>query len=133
MKNTIIKTKQNHHKVAMHDEVVPEPVVIIPALPTHEAIAQRAYEMYIMDGRQEGQCQKNWQEAESELCKQNSAQKAPAQQFMSKLAPYDGAKRSAMRFDATPSTTDNTMDMDGKGPRRGNMTPLPEKKHGSDA
>jgi hypothetical protein len=35
--------------------------------PTHEAIARRAYEIYLMTGRQPGQCAQNWQQARQSL------------------------------------------------------------------
>ena len=37
------------------------------ALPTHDAIAARAYEIYVNSGRQEGRCEENWLRAEHEL------------------------------------------------------------------
>jgi hypothetical protein len=38
-----------------------------PAAPTHDAIARRAYEIYIKKGRQQGQCKQNWRQAEQDL------------------------------------------------------------------
>jgi len=34
---------------------------------THDQIAQRAYDIYIQNGRQEGRCQQDWKQAENEL------------------------------------------------------------------
>ena len=36
-------------------------------LPTHDEIQKRAYEIYERSGRQDGQCEKNWLQAEQEL------------------------------------------------------------------
>ena len=39
---------------------------MVPA-PSHGDIARRAYDIYLKTGRQEGQCQRNWQEAEQAI------------------------------------------------------------------
>jgi hypothetical protein len=41
----------------------------IIAVPTHAAIAARAYEIYIKKGRPQGQSEANWYQAEKELAK----------------------------------------------------------------
>ena len=41
--------------------------------PTHAEIAKRAYEIYLKTGRQQGQCERNWLQAEQELRKQGTA------------------------------------------------------------
>jgi hypothetical protein len=47
------------------------------AEPTHEAIARRAYDIYVKTGRKQGQCKQNWQQAEQSLLEQpQPAQKA---------------------------------------------------------
>lgn len=38
--------------------------------PSHAEIAKRAYEIYVKNGRQQGQCERNWLRAEQELQKQ---------------------------------------------------------------
>jgi hypothetical protein len=38
-----------------------------PAKPSHEAIAHRAYDIYVKTGSQQGHCRENWQKAEAEL------------------------------------------------------------------
>ncbi len=38
-----------------------------PGKPAHDDIARRAYEIYIKNGCHQGQCQKNWRQAEQEL------------------------------------------------------------------
>jgi hypothetical protein len=35
--------------------------------PTHDAVALRAYDIYVKTGRKQGQCKQNWQQAETEL------------------------------------------------------------------
>ena len=40
--------------------------------PTHAEIAERAYEIYLKKGRQQGQCDRNWLQAEQELRKQGT-------------------------------------------------------------
>jgi DUF2934 family protein len=37
------------------------------AKPNHDAIAHRAYEIYVKDGCQKGHCEQNWLQAEKEL------------------------------------------------------------------
>ena len=34
---------------------------------THDQIAERAYDIYVKNGRHEDQCQKNWEQAENDL------------------------------------------------------------------
>jgi len=34
---------------------------------THDQIAERAYDIYVQNGRHEGQCQENWEQAENDL------------------------------------------------------------------
>jgi len=41
--------------------------------PTHEDIANRAYDIYLKNGRKQGQCKQNWQQAEQSLRDQNQA------------------------------------------------------------
>jgi len=48
-----------------HSDLHPGHGVI--ALPTHEEIAKRAYEIYVKTGRKQGQCTKNWHQAEHDL------------------------------------------------------------------
>ena len=35
--------------------------------PTHDAIANRAYDLYVRTGSKQGRCKQNWQQAETEL------------------------------------------------------------------
>jgi hypothetical protein len=37
------------------------------AMPTHDDIAARAYGIYLKSGCKQGQCQRNWHQAELEL------------------------------------------------------------------
>jgi hypothetical protein len=43
------------------------------SMPTHDDIARRAYEIYIKNGRRQGQCERNWQQAENELRNERKA------------------------------------------------------------
>jgi len=37
------------------------------AMPSHDAIAHRAYDIYVKAGSKQGHCKQNWQQAEEEL------------------------------------------------------------------
>jgi hypothetical protein len=37
------------------------------AVPTHDDIAMRAYDIYVKSGRKDGHCKQNWQQAEHDL------------------------------------------------------------------
>jgi hypothetical protein len=45
-----------------------------PPMLTHDEIARRAYDIYVKKGRRQGQCERNWQQAENDL---RSEQKGP--------------------------------------------------------
>ena len=49
---------------------VPPPASPLLSVPTHGDIAQRAYDIYVQNGCNEGQCQQNWQQAEKDLHEQ---------------------------------------------------------------
>lgn len=40
---------------------------ILTSVITHGQIAERAYDIYVQNGRQEGRCQQNWKQAENDL------------------------------------------------------------------
>jgi|GEM_PF-3008409 len=46
------------------------------SMPTHDEIAGRAYKIYIKNGRRQGQCEHNWQQAENDLCTERKASKS---------------------------------------------------------
>ena len=48
-----------------HNDLHPGHGVI--TTPTHDEIARRAYDIYVKSGRREGQCNKNWHQAEHDL------------------------------------------------------------------
>ena len=48
-----------------HNDMHPGRGVI--AMPTHDDIANRAYDIYLKSGRKQGQCEQNWHQAELEL------------------------------------------------------------------
>ena len=45
-----------------HDR--PSNAAVPLAAPTHDAIARRAYDLYVKGGSKQGQCKQNWQQAE---------------------------------------------------------------------
>ena len=42
-----------------------------PHVPTHDEIQRRAFEIYERSGRQAGNCEENWMQAERELTRQS--------------------------------------------------------------
>jgi hypothetical protein len=96
-------------------------------VPTHDEIARRAYELYIMDGRQQDQCLQNWFEAERELSQQSEPESSP-EQILSHPGTFNGSRQSERQFGQ-----ERPMKMDGSGPRRGSLSQLPQSKHGADA
>ena len=50
-----------------HRPPVPSSGPILTTVFTHDQIAERAYDIYVQNGRQEGQCQQNWKQAENDL------------------------------------------------------------------
>jgi len=63
-KATQMSEMQQAHK-AQH----PGPDVAV--MPAHKDIARRAYEIYLKNGRRQGQSEKNWYQAEQELKNQD--------------------------------------------------------------
>ena len=64
-----------------------------PAAPTHDAIARRAYEIYIKKGRQQGQCKQNWRQAEQDLQHEGKATCAGPQCGRAEApAPHSGCQ-----------------------------------------
>lgn len=53
------------------------PVAAAQAAPTHDQIARRAYEIYVRNGRIDGRCQRNWEQAERELRTPSEISAAP--------------------------------------------------------
>ena len=77
---------------------VPSPAgSTIAPLPTHDQIAARAFDIYVAGGRQPGQCDRNWLQAERELISeaieahesQVRATKPPPIQFATADAPQE--------------------------------------------
>jgi hypothetical protein len=52
-----------------------------PGPPTHAKIAQRAYDIYVADGRQQGQCEAHWYRAEKQLLHESQAAPQPEAHF----------------------------------------------------
>jgi len=51
---------QQKHGNGRHEQTVPQ-------RPTRDEIAGRAYEIYLKNGRRQGQSERDWQQAEKEL------------------------------------------------------------------
>jgi hypothetical protein len=66
-------------------------------MPSHDDIAQRAFDIYVKKGRPQGQCQQNWREAEQELNIENQASK--------RRAPMGQRNTTASTRRATPLKT----------------------------
>ena len=62
-----ITTPQVPAPLQVHD--IPRSKPVPTAKPTLEDIAKRAYEIYVKNGCQPGQCEENWIQAEQELKK----------------------------------------------------------------
>ena len=54
--------------------------------PTHEAIAQRAFDIYVTSCRKQGQCKENWYQAEKQLTNEAGAS-APKSEAHCKSQP----------------------------------------------
>jgi hypothetical protein len=52
-----------------------------PGPPTHQQIAQRAFDIYVADGRTQGQCHANWYQAEKQLIHESEAAPKPKAHF----------------------------------------------------
>jgi hypothetical protein len=48
-------------------------VQTVPLMLAHDEIARRAYEIYIKKGSRQGQCERNWLQAEIDLRKERKA------------------------------------------------------------
>jgi len=59
------KTTQMYPTQQKHDNSRPKQA--LSSMPTHDDIARRAYEIYIKKGSRQGQCERNWQQAEKDL------------------------------------------------------------------
>ena len=50
-----------------HRPPAPSSGPILTTVITHNQIAERAFDIYVQNGRHEGQCQQNWEQAENDL------------------------------------------------------------------
>ena len=50
-----------------HRPPAPSSGPILTTVFTHGQVAERAYDIYVQNGRQEGQCRQNWEQAENDL------------------------------------------------------------------
>jgi hypothetical protein len=71
-------------------------VSAMPVARAHDEIARRAYDIYVKKGRQPGQCQQNWQQAEQDLQHQGQATQAPQECGCGRApAPHVGSAPAA--------------------------------------
>jgi hypothetical protein len=66
-----------HVSTAPQQSAAPQSGPATPPAPAHDAIARRAYEIYVQKGRQPGQCQQNWRQAEQDLHNQGHGSCSP--------------------------------------------------------
>ena len=67
MKKSVIPPGSTRGSTAPQKRATPQSGPATLPAPAHDDIAQRAFDIYDKNGRQEGQCQQNWQQAEQEL------------------------------------------------------------------
>ncbi len=67
------RSKIPHTFPALRTPDAPHTEVAAAALPTHDAIARRAFEIYVKTGRRQGRCKQNWLEAEQDLRNEDKA------------------------------------------------------------
>ena len=65
-KTTQLYTTQQMHGDGHH-------VQTVPLRPAHDEIAKRAYEIYIKKGSRQGHSERDWQQAENDLRKEQKA------------------------------------------------------------
>ncbi len=74
---------------------------------TREAIAKRAYELYMKDGCQEGHCQKYWHEAERQVTRKDVADQK---------AENDKREEAAVSPDYRPNDVEDAEDKPSGSP-----------------
>ena len=65
MKEPMTRPNATQRTQRSHDALFPTSASI--TMPAHDDIAKRAYEVYLDKGRQQGQCEQNWLQAEKDL------------------------------------------------------------------
>ncbi len=97
--------------------------------PSHGDIARRAYDIYLKTGRQQGQCQQNWRQAEQALTNEGQAACA-TQPCGCGTSPEPHAK-----FTPVMKTVgdDSSPISHGGHSHRGVRHPVPSTGHGSKA
>ena len=60
-------SKETHAPAAQQTSNAAHTAVAAAAMPTHDDIAKRAFDIYVKTGRRQGQCKQNWQQAEQAL------------------------------------------------------------------
>ena len=68
------------HSHSHHTNTAPQAAApsAAPTAPTHEAIAHRAYDIYVKSGSTKGHCKQNWQQAEQSFCGEGHGQSPAA-------------------------------------------------------
>jgi hypothetical protein len=73
MDNFILKPESTHVPPVAQKRSASQTEPTQSMAPSHDDIARRAYDIFEKKGRQEGQCQQNWRQAERELKAERSA------------------------------------------------------------
>ena len=110
--------------------------------PGHEAIARRAYEIYVQKGRKPGQCQQNWKQAEQDLRGQGKTACAAKACCGNQLPASEAGSSGAVKTDAGAGTAPAVVKtvagalrsmMGGNGSTRGKAAPVPARGRGGRA
>ena len=67
MNNFVIQPESTRPFAVRPDRAAPTPEPAKAPSLSHEDVARRAYDLYVKKGRQPGQCQQNWHQAEHDL------------------------------------------------------------------
>ena len=101
----------------------------VSAAPGHEDIARRAYAIYVQKGRQPGQCQQNWRQAEKDLRQQGQATCAAQGCGCEKEPAAEAGAASAVKTVAGALRSI----MGGNGSNRGGASCAPQARRGRKA
>lgn len=95
MNQPLTQSKTTQPASKQQTPVTPHPGSTGTPRPTHAQIATRAYEIYLKKGRQQGQCEGNWLQAEQDLRKQEMS--------ASQSKPSGGGKPTATHSNSSGS------------------------------
>ena len=127
MNSFVIPPKSSYEVSASQKRAVPQSGPAMSPAPSHEDIARRAYEIYVKKGRQQGQCQQDWLQAERELRKQTVTASTPQTIAAPPAARAGSGPVVKTAAGASPSI------MGSKGSTRGGTPPVPPGGRGAKA